>query len=172
MTCNIRVADLAPGQVALLENVRFYPEEEKNDPEFAQKLAKLADVYVNDAFGTAHRAHASTEGGWGMPESQGAGFPHTRMDGSTHEEHDHTHPHAHKHTFTSTHTCRLANIPKTTTPRAGMAKYVKHTSCGFLMQKELDHLALDACERPLAAVVGGAKVSTKLPVIQSLMAKW
>ena len=53
-----------------------------------------------------------------------------------------------------------------------MAKFVKHTACGFLMQKELDHLALDACERPLAAIVGGAKVSTKLPVIQSLMAKW
>lgn len=53
-----------------------------------------------------------------------------------------------------------------------MAKFVKHTACGFLMMKELDHLALDACERPLAAIVGGAKVSTKLPVIQSLMAKW
>ena len=57
-----RVAALTPGQVALLENVRFYKEEEKNDPEFAKKLAALADVYVNDAFGTAHRAHASTEG--------------------------------------------------------------------------------------------------------------
>ncbi|MFN3682793.1 MAG: phosphoglycerate kinase [Fimbriimonadaceae bacterium] len=55
-------AKLQPGQVVLLENVRFHPEEEKNDPEFAAKLAKLADVYVNDAFGTAHRAHASTEG--------------------------------------------------------------------------------------------------------------
>ena len=54
--------ELRSGQVALLENVRFYPEEEKNDAEFAQKLARLADVYVNDAFGTAHRAHASTEG--------------------------------------------------------------------------------------------------------------
>ena len=53
-----------------------------------------------------------------------------------------------------------------------MAKFAKHTACGFLMQKELDHLALDACARPLAAIVGGAKVSTKLPVIQSLMAKW
>jgi len=56
------VAAMAPGDVVLLENVRFYPEEEKNDPEFARRLAALADVYVNDAFGTAHRAHASTEG--------------------------------------------------------------------------------------------------------------
>lgn len=55
---------LQPGDVALLENVRFYKEEEKNDPEFAQKLARLADIYINDAFGTAHRAHASTEGRW------------------------------------------------------------------------------------------------------------
>lgn len=57
-----KVAAMTPGQVVLLENVRFHPEEEKNDPEFAKQLAALADVYVNDAFGTAHRAHASTEG--------------------------------------------------------------------------------------------------------------
>jgi phosphoglycerate kinase len=109
-----RVAALQPGQVALLENVRFYKEEEKNDPDFAQSLARLADVYVNDAFGTAHRAHASTE---------------------------------------------------------GMAKYVQHTCAGFLMIKELDHLALETAARPLAAIIGGAKVSSKLPVIQSLLNK-
>ena len=57
------VAELQPGQVALLENVRFYPEEEKNDREFARQLAALGDIFVNDAFGTAHRAHASTAGG-------------------------------------------------------------------------------------------------------------
>src|SRR5690606_13322952 len=56
------VAELQPGQVALLENVRFYPEEEKNDREFARQLAALGDIFVNDAFGTAHRAHASTAG--------------------------------------------------------------------------------------------------------------
>lgn len=60
------MAALQPGDVALLENVRFYKEEEKNDPEFAQKLARLADIYCNDAFGTAHRAHASTEGRLGL----------------------------------------------------------------------------------------------------------
>lgn len=60
------MAALQPGDVALLENVRFYKEEEKNDPEFAQKLARLADIYCNDAFGTAHRAHASTEGRSGL----------------------------------------------------------------------------------------------------------
>ena len=97
------VAALTPGQVALLENVRFQPEEEKNLPEFAKKLARLADVYVNDAFGTAHRAHASTE---------------------------------------------------------GIAKLVKETCAGFLMEKELDYLdgAVKSPKRPFAAIVGGSKV--------------
>ncbi|CAN6684214.1 unnamed protein product [Malus baccata var. baccata] len=110
------VAQLPEGGVLLLENVRFYKEEEKNDPEFAKKLASLADVYVNDAFGTAHRAHASTE---------------------------------------------------------GVAKYLKPSVAGFLMQKELDYLvgAVANPKRPFAAIVGGAKVSSKIGVIESLLEK-
>ncbi|KAL0732081.1 hypothetical protein Bca4012_028175 [Brassica carinata] len=108
------VAGLPEGGVLLLENVRFYKEEEKNDPEFAKKLAALADVYVNDAFGTAHRAHASTE---------------------------------------------------------GVAKYLKPSVAGFLMQKELDYLvgAVANPKKPFAAIVGGSKVSTKIGVIESLL---
>ncbi|KAJ6837593.1 phosphoglycerate kinase, cytosolic [Iris pallida] len=110
------VAALPDGGVLLLENVRFYKEEEKNDPEFAKKLASLADLYVNDAFGTAHRAHASTE---------------------------------------------------------GVAKYLKPAVAGFLMQKELDYLvrAVSNPKRPFAAIVGGAKVSSKIGVIESLLEK-
>ncbi|PKU76445.1 phosphoglycerate kinase, cytosolic [Dendrobium catenatum] len=110
------VAALPDGGVVLLENVRFYKEEEKNDPEFAKKLASLADLYVNDAFGTAHRAHASTE---------------------------------------------------------GVTKYLKPAVAGFLMQKELDYLvgAVGNPKRPFAAIVGGAKVSTKIVVIESLLQK-
>ncbi|OWM81082.1 phosphoglycerate kinase, cytosolic [Punica granatum] len=110
------VAEIPEGGVLLLENVRFYKEEEKNDPEFAKKLAALADVYVNDAFGTAHRAHASTE---------------------------------------------------------GVAKYLKPSVAGFLMQKELDYLvgAVTKPKRPFAAIVGGSKVSTKIGVMESLLAK-
>lgn len=106
---------LAPGQVALLENVRFYPEEEKNDPEFAKKLAALADLYVNDAFGTAHRAHASTEG--------------------------------------------VAHL------LPGVA--------GFLMEKEIEYLgkALESPKRPFVAILGGAKVKDKIPVIENLLPK-
>ncbi|MEN9215961.1 MAG: phosphoglycerate kinase [Gloeomargarita sp. HHBFW_bins_162] len=110
------VQSLDKGQVALLENVRFYAEEEANDPEFAQKLASLADVYVNDAFGTAHRAHASTE---------------------------------------------------------GVAHYVKPAVAGFLIEKELQYLqgAIDQPRRPLAAIIGGSKVSSKIGVIEALLDK-
>ncbi|KAK7817081.1 phosphoglycerate kinase, cytosolic [Quercus suber] len=110
------VAAIPEGGVLLLENVRFHKEEEKNDPEFAKKLASLADLYVNDAFGTAHRAHASTE---------------------------------------------------------GVTKFLKPSVAGFLMQKELDYLvgAISNPKRPFAAIVGGAKVSSKIGVIESLLEK-
>src|SRR5512135_1166776 len=101
----------APGEVLLLENLRFHPEEEKNDPEFARKLASLCDVYVNDAFGTAHRSHASTE---------------------------------------------------------GITHFVDTNVAGLLMEKELSFLgkALENQERPFVAILGGAKVSDKIPVIE------
>jgi len=104
---------LKPGQVLLLENLRFHKEEEKNDPAFAKQLAALGELYVNDAFGTAHRAHASTEG--------------------------------------VTHT-----LP-------GVA--------GFLMEKEINFLgsALENPKRPFAAIVGGAKVSDKIAVLERLI---
>lgn len=110
------VSEISDGGVLLLENVRFYKEEEKNDPEFAKKLASLADLYVNDAFGTAHRAHASTE---------------------------------------------------------GVTKFLKPSVAGFLMQKELDYLvgAVSNPKKPFAAIVGGSKVSSKIGVIESLLAK-
>jgi phosphoglycerate kinase len=111
-----KIGAMANGQVALLENVRFYPEEEKNDPEFAKKLAANADVYVNDAFGTAHRAHASTE---------------------------------------------------------GVTKYLSPSVAGYLMEKELQYLqgAIESPQRPLAAIVGGSKVSSKIGVIETLLDK-
>lgn len=110
------VAALEPGQVILLENVRFHSEEEKNDPEFAQKLASVADLYVNDAFGTAHRAHASTE---------------------------------------------------------GVTRYLRPSVAGFLIEKELQYLqnAIENPQRPLAAIVGGSKVSSKIGVIEALLDK-
>ncbi|WP_242395732.1 phosphoglycerate kinase [Anaeromyxobacter oryzisoli] len=110
------VRDLKDGQVLLLENLRFHPEEEKNDEGFARELASLADVWVNDAFGTAHRAHAST---------------------------------------------------------AGMARFVKEKAAGFLIQKELEYLgkALGHPARPFVAIVGGAKVSDKIKVLENLIAK-
>jgi len=110
------VAALGDGELLVLDNVRFYKEETKNDPEFAKKLAANADLYVNDAFGTAHRAHASTE---------------------------------------------------------GVTKYLKPSVAGFLLQKELDYLdgAVSEPKRPFTAIVGGSKVSSKITVIESLLAK-
>ncbi len=106
---------LQDGDVLLLENVRFHKAETKNDPEFVAQLAKLAEVYVNDAFGSAHRAHASTE---------------------------------------------------------GVAHHLPAVS-GFLMEKELDYLgqALESPKRPFVAILGGAKVADKIPVITNLLPK-
>ena len=106
--------NLKDGEVLLLENLRFHAEEEKNDPGFAKKLAALSDVYVNDAFGAAHRAHAST---------------------------------------------------------AGIAAFVQPAVSGFLMQKELEALghALTKAEKPYVAIVGGAKVSDKIDLIESFL---
>src|ERR1700722_3041260 len=103
----------APGEVLLLENLRFHPEEEKNDPEFAKKLAALCDIYVNDAFGSAHRAHASTE---------------------------------------------------------GMIQFVPVAAAGLLMEQELKYLGMATThpERPCVAILGGAKVSDKIEVIENL----
>lgn len=108
------VGRLQPGQVLLLENLRLHAEEEKNEPDFAKQLASLCDVYVNDAFGTAHRAHASTE---------------------------------------------------------GITHFVDTCIAGLLMEKELEFLgkALNNPERPFVAILGGAKVSDKIPVIESLI---
>jgi phosphoglycerate kinase len=110
------VKDLKEGQVLLLENLRFHKEEEGNDEAFCKELASLCDVWVNDAFGTAHRAHAST---------------------------------------------------------AGMARFVKEKAAGFLIQKEVEYLgkALGTPARPFVAIVGGAKVSDKIKVLDNLMAK-
>ena len=108
------VNQLQAGEVLLLENLRLHAEEEANDEGFAKQLAELCDVYVNDAFGTAHRAHASTE---------------------------------------------------------GITHHVKDAVAGLLMEKELNFLgkALDNPERPFVAILGGAKVSDKIPVIESLI---
>jgi phosphoglycerate kinase len=107
---------LEKGQTLLLENLRFHPEEEANDEKFSKQLASLADYYVNDAFGTAHRAHAST---------------------------------------------------------VGITKFVQKSAAGLLMEKELQYLgrALHNPERPFVAILGGAKVSDKIPVIQNLLTK-
>ncbi|MEI7641014.1 MAG: phosphoglycerate kinase [bacterium] len=112
-----KVADsLQDGEILLLENVRFYKEEEANDPDFAKKLASLGEIYINDAFGTAHRAHASTE---------------------------------------------------------GVCKYMTKCAAGFLMTKELKFLGelMEAPARPFLAILGGAKVSDKIMVIDNLLNK-
>lgn len=110
------VNNLEHGQALLLENLRFHKGEEANDPAFAKQLAALADVYVNDAFGAAHRAHASTE---------------------------------------------------------GITKFVKQSAAGLLMEKELNYLgkALDQPDKPFVAIIGGAKVSDKIEVIDNLLNK-
>src|SRR5262245_7016683 len=107
---------LEKGQTLLLENLRFHAEEEANDEKFAKQLANLADFYVNDAFGTAHRAHAST---------------------------------------------------------VGITKFVQKSAAGLLMEKELQYLgrAMSHPEKPFIAILGGAKVSDKIEVIQSLLTK-
>jgi phosphoglycerate kinase len=109
------VAAMKDGDILLLENLRFHSEEEKNDPDFAAQLASLAELYVNDAFGAAHRAHASTE---------------------------------------------------------GVTKHLPAVS-GYLMKKELDYLSrvISDPERPFVAILGGAKVADKIPVIQNLLTK-
>lgn len=110
------VANLEHGQALLLENLRFHAEEEKNDPTFAKQLAGLAEIYVNDAFGAAHRAHASTE---------------------------------------------------------GITHFVHQSAAGLLMEKELKFLgkALQNPDMPFVAIVGGAKVSDKIAVIDNLLNK-
>lgn len=110
-----RIAALQAGEVLLLENIRFYPGEEANDPEFAKALAALGEVYVNDAFGAAHRAHAST---------------------------------------------------------AGVAAYLPHAA-GLLMEREVTELTkvLEQPAQPLVGIIGGAKISTKLALIQNLLPK-
>jgi phosphoglycerate kinase len=109
-----KVKALQDGDVLLLENLRFHPEEEKNDDQFAQQLAGLCDVYINDAFGAAHRAHAST---------------------------------------------------------AGITRYVSKAAAGLLMEKELEYLGrvVNNPEHPFIAILGGAKVSDKIPVINALI---
>ena len=107
---------LGDGEVLLLENLRFHAEEEANDPDFSAEIAKLGDLYVNDAFGTAHRAHAST---------------------------------------------------------AGVTAHFDTKACGFLIQKELDflHSAIHNPKAPFLAIMGGAKVKDKIPVLENLLPK-
>ena len=109
-------ANLAEGDILLLENLRYYKEETQNDPDFSAQLARLGDIYVNDAFGTAHRAHASTD---------------------------------------------------------GVTRYISPCAAGYLMVKELEYLGkvMEKPERPFVAIFGGAKISDKIEVMRSLLAK-
>jgi phosphoglycerate kinase len=108
------VADLGDGQILLLENLRFHPEEEKNDPEFSRQLAALAEIYVNDAFAVSHRAHASV---------------------------------------------------------VGVTAYVRERAAGFLLAKEMEyfHRCVETPQRPLVAIIGGAKVSGKLEALHAML---
>ncbi|MBN2401513.1 MAG: phosphoglycerate kinase [Spirochaetes bacterium] len=110
------IKKLKNGEIALLENIRFYPEEEKNDKEFGKKLASMGDVYLDDAFATAHRGHASNE---------------------------------------------------------AITKFVKECGAGFLLKEEIEYFkkVMANPERPLTAVIGGAKISTKLDVLKNLLTK-
>jgi phosphoglycerate kinase len=111
-----KVKTMQDGDVLLLENVRFHAEEEDNDPNFAKALASLAEIYVNDAFGTAHRAHASTE---------------------------------------------------------GVTKFIKICAAGYLMEKEIKYLGMIISnpEKPVVAIIGGAKISSKIAVLNNLLDK-
>ncbi|MDO8549560.1 MAG: phosphoglycerate kinase [Ignavibacteria bacterium] len=113
---NKLVNSMKPGDVILLENLRFHEQEEKNDPEFAKQLAALGDIYINDAFGSAHRAHASTE---------------------------------------------------------GVTKFIDKCAAGYLMQKELEYLgsAVSSPKKPYCVILGGAKISGKIDVINNLLDK-
>jgi phosphoglycerate kinase len=108
------VAQLKDGEILMLENLRFHPQEEKNDPQFSAQLAAVADVYLNDAFAVSHRAHASV---------------------------------------------------------AGVTEYVQEKAAGFLLQKEIEyfHRCIDIPQRPLVAIVGGAKVSGKLEALRNML---
>jgi len=110
------VDGLKDGEILMLENLRFHPQEEKNDPEFSQQLASVADIYVNDAFAVSHRAHASV---------------------------------------------------------VGVTAFVQEKSAGFLLQKEMEyfHRSFDTPQRPLVAIIGGAKVSGKLEALQNMLEK-
>jgi phosphoglycerate kinase len=110
------VNGLRDGELLMLENLRFHPQEEKNDPDFSRQLAAVADVYVNDAFAVSHRAHASV---------------------------------------------------------VGVTAFVKEKAAGFLLQKEMEyfHRSIDNPQRPLVAIVGGAKVSGKLEALENMLAR-